>query len=405
VLDAWGDFDEELRADPYPLYAELRASAPVHRATLADGRHAWLVTRYHDAHRALNDPRLSKDFRRAQAAGPDVAPPDLPGFLAGRNMLYADPPDHTRLRTLVSRAFTPRRVEALRPRVQEITNALLDEMADAEGAVDLIGAFAFPLPMTVICELLGVPAADRVDLRAWFTILFTSAHTGTGVAEAAGEVFRYLAGLLAAKRAAPQDDLLSALIEACDGDQRLDEWELLATVAVLVAAGHETTVNLIATGTLALLRNPEQLAALRGDESVIPNAVEELLRYDGPTQHATFRFTTEPVEISGITIPAHQPVLVLLGAANRDPARFTRPDSLDVRRTDNRHLGLGHGIHFCLGAPLARMEGQIAFASLLRRFPHLRLAVAPDELRWRHGLVVRGLCELPVSLTPVRVAS
>jgi cytochrome P450 len=222
---------------------------------------------------------------------------------------------------------------------------------------------------------------------------------------AAGELFGYLVGLIAAKREAPRDDLLSGLIEACDGEQRLDEQELLATTFLLVVAGHETTVNLIANGTVALLRNPDQLAALRADLSLVPAAVEELLRYDGPVQHATFRFTTEPIEVGGVTIPAHQRVLVLIASANRDTARFTEPDRLEVRRTDNRHLAFGHGIHFCLGAPLARLEGQIAFTSLLRRFPELQLAVPPEELHWRNGLVLRALTELPVRLSPAEVPS
>jgi cytochrome P450 len=408
-LDAWGDFDERLRSDPYPRYAEVRDAGPVHRVRLADGRRAWLVTRYDEALQALTDARLSKDFRRLGEAGPELVPsPQVPAFFAGRSMLNADPPDHTRLRTLVSRAFTTRRVEALRGRIQQITDALLDGMAAREGVIDLIATFAFPLPITVIGELLGVPAEDWPMLRGWFTTLLA---TGPGVAgdpravEASNGLLRYLLDLLAAKRAAPRDDLLSGLIEACDGEQRLDEQELVATTFLLIVAGHETTVNLIASGTVALLRHPDQLAALRADPSLVPSAVEELLRYDGPVQHATFRYTTEPVEVGGATIPANQRVLVLLASANRDPSRFDDPDRLDVRRTDRRHLAFGHGIHFCLGAPLARLEGQIAFTSLLGRFPGLRLAVPPEELSWRRGLVLRGLVELPVALTGAPVAA
>jgi cytochrome P450 len=407
TLDTWGDFDEEHRNDPYPLYAEVREDGPVRHVRLADGRRAWLVTRYEEALQVLNDTRLSKDFRRVLEANPELVPPgQVPGFFAGRSMLNADPPDHTRLRTLVSRAFTTRRVEGLRGRIQEITDSLLDGMASRDGVVDLVAAFAFPLPITVIGELLGVPGEDWVRLRGWFTTLLGSGPLvaeSPGAMAAAGELFGYLVGLLAAKREAPRDDLLSGLIEACDGEQRLDEQELLATTFLLVVAGHETTVNLIANGTVALLRNPDQLAALRADLSLVPAAVEELLRYDGPVQHATFRFTTEPIEVGGVTIPAHQRVLVLIASANRDTARFTEPDRLDVRRTDNRHLAFGHGIHFCLGAPLARLEGQIAFTSLLRRFPELQLAVPPEELHWRNGLVLRALTELPVRLSPAEV--
>jgi cytochrome P450 len=403
TLDGWGDFDRRTRGDPYPRYAEVRDAAPVHHVRLADGRSAWLVTRYEEALQALTDGRLSKDFRRFGTANtePERAP-QVPAFFAGRSMLNADPPDHTRLRTLVSRAFTTRRVEGLRGRIQEITDGLLEEMAQRQGVVDLIAAFAFPLPITVIGELLGVPVEDWAMLRSWFTTLL-----GTGpvivpdatATEAAAGLFGYLVELLAAKRQAPRDDLLSGLIEACDGEQRLDEEELLSTTFLLIVAGHETTVNLVASGTVALLRHPDQLAALRADLSLVPAAVEELLRYDGPVQHATFRFTTEPVEVGGVTIPANQRVLVLLAGANRDPARFEDAERLDVRRADARHLAFGHGIHFCLGAPLARLEAQIAFTSLLRRFPDLRLAVPPEELSWRPGFVLRALTELPVTLT------
>lgn len=408
-LAAWGEFDEALRRDPYPCYAEVRDAAPVHRVRLADGRSAWLVTRYEEALQALTDARLSKDFRRftRAIAEHDREPdPPVPLLFVGRSMLNTDPPDHTRLRTLVSRAFTTRRVEALRGRIQEITDGLLDAMARQQGVVDLVAALAFPLPITVIGELLGVPVEDWAMLRGWFTTLLGSTPVVTRdspATEAATRLFGYLVELLAAKRREPRDDLLSGLIGACDGDQRLDEQELLSTTFLLILAGHETTVNLIANGTVALLRNPDQLAALRADPALVPAAVEELLRYEGPVQHATFRFTTEPVEVGGVTIPANQRVLVLLAGANRDPARFEHPERLDVRRGDTRHLAFGQGIHFCLGAPLARLEAQIAFASLLRRFPHLRLAAAPAELRWREGFVLRALCELPVTLTEVAV--
>jgi cytochrome P450 len=402
VLDIWGDFDQGLRNDPYPLYAKVRDDGPVREVRLVDGRRAWLVTRYDEALQMLSDARLSKDFRRLGEANPELGPsPQVPPLFVGRSMLNTDPPDHTRLRTLVSGAFTTRRVEALRGRIGEIADSLLDEMATREGVVDLIAEFAFPLPITVIGELLGVPLEDWTALRGWFTTLVSSgplvAREGSAK-EAAASLFGYLVQLLDAKRAAPRDDLLSSLIGARDGERRLDDQELIATTFLLIVAGHETTVNLIANGTVALLCNPDQLAALRADLSMVPSAVEELLRYDGPVQHATFRFTTEAVDVGGITIPANQRVLVLLAAANRDPARFSDPDRLDLRRTDNRHLGFGHGIHFCLGAQLARLEGQVALGSLLQRFRYLRLAVPPQELTWRHDLVLRGLSTLPVRL-------
>ena len=407
VLRNWGNFEAPHGDDPYPLYAGLRQEAPVHRATLPDGRVAWVISRYGDAREALLNPLLFKDLDRAQALNPAAVPGRLPPALFGRNMLSADPPDHTRLRSLVSRAFTPSRMEVLRPRVQEITDRLLDEMTGHDPA-DLVAEFAFPLPITVICEMLGVPVADRHRLRSMFNRLFTLLPGPVADGElhqTATDLIRYFTALLDHKRAYPADDLLSGLIVACHGDERLTQEELLSTTFLLVLAGHETTVNLIANGTVALLRHPDQLAALRADDSLIGPAVEEFLRYDGPVQHATFRFSAEAVEIGGVTIPAHQPVLILLAGANRDPERFAHPDALDVGRSDNHHLAFGHGIHFCLGAPLARLEGQIAFRALLRRFPDLSLAVPDDDIHWRYGLVLRALPELPVHLAPVRIGN
>jgi cytochrome P450 len=402
LLAAWGDFDQSLRNDPYPLYAEVRNNAPVCRVRLADGHTAWLISRYDDARPALSDPRLSKDMLRAMQIDASVVSPGLPGPRFARHMLSVDPPDHTRLRSLVSKAFTSRRLEALRPRVQEFTDALLDEMAGRE-VVDLVAAFAYPLPMSVICELLGVPPADRDPLRARFTAMLASSAVPENdplAQHAAEAIVTYFTELVAARRARPGDDLLTGLIQARDGDQQLTEQELMSTVFQLIVAGHDTTANLISNGVVALLTHPDQMAVLRQDASLIPAAVEEFLRFDPPVQHATFRYTRESVTIGDATIPANEQVMVVLAAANRDPERFSLPDDLDIHRTENyRHLAFGHGVHFCLGAPLARMEGQIAFVSLLRRFPHLRLDVPLEALRWKHGLVLRGLSELPIALT------
>jgi cytochrome P450 len=407
LLAAWGDFDQSVRNDPYPLYAEVRNDAPVCRVRLADGHSAWLISRYDDARPALSDSRMSKDMLRAMEIDASVVSPGLPGPRFARHMLSVDPPDHTRLRGLVSKAFTTRRLETLRPRVQEITEALLDDMAGGQDVVDLVAAFAFPLPMRVICELLGVPLEDRDPLRARFTAMLASSAVPENdplARHAAEAIVTYFTELVASRRAHPADDLLTGLIEARDGGQRLTEQELLSTVFQLIVAGHDTTANLISNGVVALLTHPDQMAALRQDASLIPAAVEELLRFDAPVQHATFRYTTEPVTIGGITIPANEQVMVVLAAANRDPERFSVPDDLDIHRRENhRHLAFGHGVHFCLGAPLARMEGQIAFASLLRRLPRLRLAVPVEELRWKHGLVLRGLSELPIRLAPETV--
>ena len=398
ALGAWGAYDLD---DPFPLFARVRDLGAVHRVTLADGHAAWLIARYEEAWTALSDQRFSKDMHAALAADSAVVAEGLPGPALARHMLVVDPPDHTRLRKLVSAAFSPRRIEALRPRVQDIVDDLIDDMASAPGiAVDLIAAFAFPLPFTVICELLGVRDVDRVPLgTALITLLSpTPSREAFARAKASSDtVVAMLGALVSGKREEPGDDLVSAMISARDGDDRLTEQELLSTIFQLIVAGHDTTASLIGNGTVALLRHPEQLAALRRDPGLIPAAVEEFLRYDAPVPHSTFRYATEPVQIAGVTIPEGAQVLISLAAANRDATRFVDPDRLEIGRV-GRHLSFGHGIHFCLGASLARMEGQLAFASLLRRLPQLKLAVADDELHWDHGdgLVLRGLSHLPV---------
>lgn len=401
ALQAWGAFDLD---DPFPLFAEVRAQAPVHRVTLADGHNAWLIMRYEEARQALNDPRLSKDMHAAMAGDSEVVAEGLPGPALARHMLSMDPPDHTRLRKLVQGAFTPRRINALRPRVQELVDGLLDGVAAAgpDATVDLVTTFAFPLPYTVICELLGIPGPDRADLGKAFTDLFLPAGPdGEPVPAAragAAHIIDYLDRLVEAKRAEPGDDLVSALNAARDGSAKLDRQELCSTLFQLFVAGHDTTASLIGNGVVALLTHPDQLALVKADLTLVPRAVEEFLRFDAPVPHSTFRYTSAPVEIGGVTIPAGEQVMISLAAADRDPARFPEPDSLDVTRTERGHIAFGHGIHFCLGAPLGRMEGEIAFTTLLTRFPDLRLAVPADTLHWGHGdgLVLRGLTELPV---------
>src|SRR5262245_20541409 len=404
-LAAWGSYD---RDDPFPLFASVLDRGPVHPVTLVDGHAAYLIVGYEAARAALNDPRLSKDMQAAMARSDEVVAPGLPGPDFARHMLAVDPPDHTRLRRLVMGAFTPGRVERLRPRVQSIVDALLDLVAAAgpDTVVDLVSAFAFPLPFTVICELLGVAEADRSALGTGLNTLLSPTTTPEAYArakEASDVVVAMLATLVKTKRTSPDDDLVTALISARDGDERLTEQELRSTIFQLIVAGHDTTASLIGNGTVALLRHPAQAAALRDDPSRVPVAIEELLRYDAPVPHSTFRYAIEPVEVAGVTIPAGAQVIISLAAANRDPARFSPADELDLERDrDQRHLAFGHGIHFCLGAPLARMEGQVAFTSLLRRFPQLRLAVPVDKLHWQHGdgLVLRGLSELPVIAGP-----
>ncbi|WMX44285.1 cytochrome P450 [Streptomyces roseicoloratus] len=350
---------------------------------------AWLIVGYDEARAALADQRFSKSFSSMGIALPEEE-------IVGPNLLIIDPPDHTRLRKLVAGEFTGRRVEALRPRIQELTDELLDAMAP-NGRADLVDSFAFPLPITVICELLGVPAADRDAFRAWSNELVapTGAMTEQEAVEGLGG---YLGELIEDKRAAgPADDLLSALIRtrAEDGD-RLSLPELRALGYLLLIAGHETTVNLIANTVRALLTHPDQLAALRADFDLIDGTVEEGLRYDGPVETATLRFAAEPVPIGDAVIPAGAVVVVALASGARDPRRFPQPDAFDIRRDPRGHLAFGHGIHYCLGAPLARLEGKIAIRSLLERFPRLELDPRSGPYEWLPGMLVRGTRRLPV---------
>jgi cytochrome P450 len=405
-LRTWGAYDLD---DPFPLFAEVRDRGPVHAATLADGHDAYLVVGYAEARAALNDPRLSKDMHAALSSGSAVVAEGLPGPAFARHMLTVDPPDHTRLRRLVSSAFTPRRVEGLRSRVQSLVDELLDGVAATgpHATVDLVSAFAFPLPFTVICELLGVPEPDRAPFGRALAALLMPTSTPEEYArakEGSDAVVSMIEGLVAQKQTAPADDLVSGLISARDGDERLTTQELLSTILQLIIAGHDTTASLIGNGVVALLQHPDQLAELRAAPERVAVAVEELLRYDAPVPHSTFRYAVEPVELGGETIPAGAQVIISLAAANRDHRHYAEAEELDVDREETRHLAFGFGIHFCLGAPLARMEGQIAFTSLLQRFRELRLAVPVDELHWGHGdgLVLRGLTELPVIPGPER---
>jgi cytochrome P450 len=400
AFDGWGTGD---RDNPFPLFADVRELGPVHHVTLADGHDAWLVVGYDEARQALNDARFSKDMHAALATGGGVVAEGLPGPEFARHMLAVDPPDHTRLRRLVSAAFSTRRVETLRSRVQAIVDDLLDVVAagDPDACTDLVSAVAFPLPFTVICELLGVPEADRASLGRGLVAMLVPTPTPADYArakEASDAVVSHLRQLVDIKRDEPGDDLVSALIAARDGEERLDTQELLSTIFQLIVAGHDTTTSFIGNAVVALLGDPRQLEVLRADPERIPGAVEELLRYDAPVPHSTFRYAVEPVELAGHAIPVGAQVVVCLAAANRDARRFSDPELLDVQRTEGRHLAFGHGIHHCLGAQLARLEGTLAIGSLIRRFPQLRLAVARADLHWGHGdgLVLRGLSELPV---------
>lgn len=399
---AWGDYGP---SGPHAAFAASRTEAPVQEVVLPDGHPAWVVLRHDEAKAALNDSRLSKDMCAALATGPDIVDEGIPGPAFARHMLSVDPPDHTRLRHLVADRFTQRAVTALEPRATEIVDQLLDDLAArARGeVVDLMSSFAFPMPFTVICELLGIPEEHREALGHSLELILrplTTPEAQTAARRASVVLADTFAAVIAGKEATPGDDLISDLVAARRADQ-LDDIELQSTAFNLIVAGHETTTNLIGNMMLLLLSDADTRAALLADPSLVPAALEELMRFDGPVHHATFRFAAEPVELGGVTLPAGAQVLVCLAAANRDAARFAEPDRFDLGR-GTRNLAFGHGIHHCLGAALARLEGRLAIAALLRRFPEMALAARREDLRWDRGdgLVVRGLAELPVVLGP-----
>ncbi|MFB7176562.1 cytochrome P450 [Streptomyces sp. NPDC056257] len=393
--------DPAFVADPFPLYRQLREDGPVRRVVIAGGLEAWLVTRYEDGLAALSEPRLSSDVRDASDTRLLQQLPETERESMLSNMLRSDPPDHTRLRRLVSKAFTARRVAGMRPRIQAVADGLLDAIVP-HGRADLIADFALPLPVTVISELLGVPVDDRHDFQGWTDrmIMRGAEPPDPAVVNEAWQHMRaYVSELIRAKRAAPGEDLLSGLITARDEEQQLSEDELIAMVFLLLVAGYITTVNLIGGGIAMLLAHPDQLDLLRSDPELLPGAIEEFLRFDGPVSPGIARFAREDVKIAGTSIPRGATVLIASAIADRDPARFPAPDQLDITRQDNPHLAFGHGIHYCLGAPLARLEGQIAIGAALRRLPGLALAGPPDEIRWRPG-GLRGPLTLPVTFTP-----
>ena len=390
-------------ADPYPVLRQLQAEDPVHWSGRLGG---WVLTGYADVKAALSDPRMSADritpFLESQSGGGQPEVRELCRQV-GMWTVFTDPPAHSRLRGLMNQAFTSRAVIRLRPRIQEIVDDLIDRVQD-QGRMDVIRDYAYPLPVTVIAEMLGVPAEDRERLKSWsdeLALFIGSALATPDKYERAGrsilEMREYFHRLVAARRTRPQGDVMSVLIAAGERGEALTEEELVASCIMLLFAGHETTTNLIGNGVLALLRNKDQLELLREDLSLAPSAVEELLRYDGPTQ-AMVRIAAEDLEILGRRIERGNRIFAMINAANRDPLQFRDPDRLDIRREKNPHLAFGYGVHFCLGAPLARLEAQIAIPALLRRLPELGLLT--DSLEWLNSLVFRGMKSLPVSFRP-----
>ncbi|MFI8438373.1 cytochrome P450 [Streptomyces sp. NPDC079020] len=388
-------------ADPYPTYAALRAGG---RAHYFEPTRQWLIPHYADVSGLLRDRRLGRTYlhRFTHEEFGRTAPPAAHEpftVLNGQGLLDLEAPDHTRIRRLVSKAFTPRTVERLAPTVRRLAAELVDAFV-AEGGGDLLAAVAEPLPVAVIAEMLGVPESDRALLRPWSAAicgmyeLNPSEETARAAVRASADFSAYLRALIAERRGKPGDDLISALIAAHDEGERLSEQEMISTCVLLLNAGHEATVNTTVNGWRTLFRHPHQLEALRADHGMLPTAVEELLRYDTPLQLFE-RWVLDDIEIDGTVIPRGSEVALLFGSANRDPERFARPDELDLSRPDNPHISLGAGIHYCLGAPLARVELAASFGELLRRAPEMRLAAEPE---WNPGFVIRGLKELRVEL-------
>ena len=383
---------DRLNLDPF--YAELRRSEPLTRVRMPFGEEAWLATRYADVRTVLGDPR----FSRAASIGrdePRITPTQLEA-----GMLAMDPPEHTRLRRLIAKAFTARRVERLRPRTREIADGLVDRMVEAGPPADLVEHFATPLPITVICELLGVPVDDQEHFHIWSeAIVSTTSLSPEQIRSYMDSLFGYMAGLIAQRRVRPTDDLIGALVRARDEDNdRLTEDEMVRMAAGLLAAGHETTVTQIPNFVYVLLTHPEQLAQLRADPALVPAAVEELMRYVPLGVASSFaRYAVEDVELGGVLIRAGDPVIGSLGSANRDGEVFAEPETLDLHRSSNPHIGFGHGAHHCVGAQLARMELQVAVATLLARLPELRFAGPEEEVEWKSGLLVRGPKRMPVA--------
>ena len=398
------------KENPFSVFAKMREIGPIISIPNPLGeqsRQAWAVVHMDEAMKILKNPKQftvdpasiegEKGYRDKIYDEVDSSAPDT--FFTGRSMLFVDGLDHRRLRTLVSKAFTPRYMEGLRPRIQEIADELLDKV-QSQKEMDLVRDYAYPLPINVISEMLGVPYEDREKLQVWSSAIAKGMGWGRqdpAVAAHLQEFGEYTKNLVAQKRNHPSDDLISQLIAIEEEGERLDESELISMITLLIFAGHETTSNLIATGSMLLFEHPEQLQALKNDLSLVPSAVEELLRYHGPSTSVGPRFAKEDVEIAGKNIKKGDLVLVMVKAANRDEEVFLNPEELDVKRKIDQHLAFGHGVHTCLGAPLARVEGDIAFTTLLKRFPDLRLNVPKETIEWQFALSSQGIESLPVT--------
>jgi cytochrome P450 len=398
----------DVMQDPYPVLGRLRAGGSVHEVVWAHGARVWLVTRYEEIAALVNDPRVSKDGRRmnelfARHSGLPAEDDQHDGI--GFNdeltthMLNSDPPRHTRLRSLVSKAFTAHRVERLRPRIERVADECLDAMA-GRSDIDLVSEFAVQLPITIICDLFGIPGPDRERFRLWGTKLVGAGQDPAEVAEAGEKMVGYVSALVDAKRANPGDDMVSALVRVRDDGERLSHGELVSMIYFLAVAGHITTICSIGNAVYNLLTHPAELAKLRANLSLMPAAVDELLRFDSAAQVGTFRFTTAAIQLGDVTIPADQLLLLSWSAGNRDSARYPDADRLDLDRRPAGIMSWGYGLHRCIGVPLAKMQIEIGLTRLLTRYPDLRLAADPAQIRWENSSLLRSLVALPVSVTP-----
>ena len=393
----------EHKTDPYPFYARLRADHPVHPLKLPDKRTIWLITRYDDVATVLKDERFVKNPANACPGNKTAKQPWIPTFAQPltKHMLNMDKPDHPRLRGLVNKAFSAHMIEQMHSRIQSVTNQLL-ESVHGQRRIDLIADYALPIPTTIIAEMLGFPAQDRGKFSRWSNTILQVASTKYAMVRAVPDIWslvRYIRKFIRLRRRELRNDLVSELVKAEVDGERLNEDELVGMIFLLLVAGHETTVNLIGNGMLALLQHPEQLESLRDDPNLIKPAVEELLRYGSPVEMATERYARQDVTIAGVRIPGGSLVGAVIASANRDESQFSNPDSLDITREPNKHLAFGLGAHYCTGAPLARLEGQIAINTLLQMAPQLALDAPPDALRWRPGHITRGLESLPIAVT------
>jgi len=386
-------FSQQFHQNPYDYYEKIRPHQPFAKVKmLNDGHNTWMAFTYKAAEAVLKDNRFIKDMR---TVFPDeMTDENLPPI--AQSMLFVDPPDHHRLRSLVQSGFTPKRIEKLRGRVEEIAREQA-KLMNNKGTVDFINAYAFPIPIRVICELLGIPPEDQLDFQRWSNAL-VDINDDSEYDKVNVEFVAYLEKLIEQKRVSPKEDLMSHLIQVEEGGERLTVSELYGVVMLLIVAGHETTVNLIANGLLALLTHPEQLVLLKADPSLVAQAIEELLRFNGPVEFSTDRWAKESFTFMGQQVEKGDHVIVSLASADHDPAVFAKPDTLDITREKSPHLAFGKGLHYCLGAPLARLEGEIAIRVLLEEYPDLTLAAELSELEWRQSLIIRGLKQLPVKL-------